>query len=85
MKNKNEQAVPQESVYKNKALAYFKQALEAQEYEDCGKLVRLAKHYGANQDDIDHVITSCVQGEKSQGREEGGGGNNRLRAYKEGA
>ena len=68
---------------KTTALAYFKQALENQEFESCQELIGAAKKYGARQSEITGVIASFLRGDQPGGRHVANPINNRLRLLKE--
>jgi hypothetical protein len=51
-----------DEVLKATALIYFKEALFNEQYEDCRKLVRLAKRFGARQEDVRQVIAESNRG-----------------------
>lgn len=49
-------------IFRTTALLYVKDALDKQEYESCAELIRLAKQFGASQDDIGQVIALYLKG-----------------------
>ena len=51
-----------DEVLKATALIYFKEALFNERYEDCRKLIRLAKRFGARQEDVREVIAESNRG-----------------------
>lgn len=63
-----ERTVAADDVLKLTALVYFQEALYEQEYESCAELLEAARKFGAQQDEIDEVITAYLRGEKPGGR-----------------
>ena len=55
--------IARDEVLKTTALLYFKEALLNEQYEDCARLVRIAKGFGAQQGEISAVIAEHNRGE----------------------
>jgi hypothetical protein len=58
-----------DEIFKVTALLYFKDALVKQEFESCKELVDIAKQYGAEQSEIDEVVTGFLRGDKTAGKQ----------------
>ena len=81
-KNERNKPVARNEVLKVTSLLYFKEALFNEEYEDCKELIRIAKRFGARQDDIRRVIAESNRGAMvDRGNEANKGKGGRLRFY----
>jgi len=65
-KNENNKPILKDDTLKITALLYLKEALITEQYEKCAELIRKAKRFGAQQEDISHVIAGYVQERKGK-------------------
>ena len=77
-----EQSLNTDDIFQVTALLYFKEALLAQEFENCQELIGVAKKLGATQEQINEVITSYLRGDKAGGQNGANQIKNRLLSLK---
>lgn len=70
-----EEVLTSNEVLKLTALIYFKEALEAQAYENCAELIANAVKFGAGKSEIKDVIVGYLRGDKPGGQNEAKGKN----------
>lgn len=81
VQNNEGQSVISDQAFKVTALQYVKEALFNEEFEDCERLIDIAKKFGAQQGEINAVITAYIRGDKAEaggGQSEANQGKNRL-------
>lgn len=61
--NRQDGLVVFDRVLKATSLLYFREALRAQQYEDCAELVRTAQSFGAQPKEIIRVIAGVIGAE----------------------
>ncbi len=62
--NNNNSRITPDELLKAVTLIFLQDALKREHYEEGPRIVRLAKRFGADQNDIDEVIAECFGGKK---------------------